>query len=208
MAELRIPGRLLADALAGKFMKQLRLFATAKLDGHRSEIKPLCECLKIHPKTCKRMIKKLVQDGWAGSDKDKTFLFPRAWSKLKTSKRGGLYITKPPLDLKRFEALAFTMGLKRLYRKQGSPHSKQERVKQKDFPARYLCKWLGISQRRFERLKSNAQRYRYISVKPQVRIIGKASDYPALQKNLHGIPIFKRGKHVVTPDISKIQVLI
>lgn len=206
MAELRIPGRLLADALSGKFLKQLRVFATAKLEGHRSEIKPLCECLKIHPKTCKRITNKLVNDGWAGADD--TFLFPRSWAKLNTSKRGGLYMTKAPLDFKRFEALAFTMGLKRFYRQQGSPHSKQGRVKQKDFPAGFICKALGLSERRFERLKAQARRYKYISVIPQYRIIGRAEQYDQIKKNIHGPMIFKRGKHIVTPEVSKIQVLI
>lgn len=206
MAELRIPGQLLAEALSGKFTKQLRLFATAKLEGHRSEIAPLCECLKIHPKTCKRTIKKIVSDGWAGSDE--TFLFPRSWRHLNTSKRGGLYMTKAPLDLKRFEALAFTMGLKRFYRQQGSPHSKQGRVKQEDFPAGFICKALGLSERRFERLKSQARRYKYISCIPQYRIIGRVEQYREMKKNLHGPKIFKSGKHLVTPEVSKIRVLI
>lgn len=206
MRELRIPGRFLADALTGKIMKQLRLFATAKLDGHRSEIKPLCECLRIHPRTCRRMIKKIVENGWAGSDG--TFLFPRAWHKLHTSKRGGLYITQPPLDLKRFEALAFTMGLKRFNRKLGSPHSKQGRVKQRDFPTGLLCKVLALKERRFKSLKALAQRYKYISVIPQVKILGTASDFEAIRKNIHGPKIFKRGKHTVCPEVSKIRVLI
>lgn len=206
MAELRIPGRLLAEALTNKTTKQLRLFATAKLEGHRSEIEPLCECLKIHPKTCKRMIKKIVADGWAGSDE--TFLFPRAWRKLNTSKRGGLYMTKAPLDLKRFEALAFAMGLKRFFRYKGSPHSKQGRVKQTDFPTGLLCAALDIKERRFKTLKARAQRYKYISVIRQFRIIGKAEDYQQMKKNIHGPPIFKRGKHVVTPDISRLKVLV
>lgn len=154
------------------------------------------------------MIRKIVNDGWAGSDRDGVFLFPRAWHKLNTSKRGGLYMTKAPLDLKRFEALAFAMGLKRLYRKLGSPHSKQERVKQEDFPTGFLCAALGLKERRFKTLKAHARRYKYISVRSQVRIIGKAKDFEAMQKNLHGPPIFKRGKHIVTPDISRLKVLI
>jgi len=204
--ELRIPSRLLASALSEKKTKALRLFATAKLEGHRSEIKPLCESLKIQPRTGRRLIKKIVADGWAGTDK--TFLFPRSWRKLKFSKRGGLYITKAPWDLKRFEALCFAKALGKLYRQKGSPHSKTGRVKQEDFPAVYLSKALDLSERRFERLKALAQRYGYISVKPQIRIVGKASDYEAMKKNIHGPPIFKRGKHTVVPDVSKIRVLV
>jgi hypothetical protein len=204
--ELRIPSRLLSTALSGKKVKQLRLLATAKLEGHRIEINTLCECLKIHPKTGQRLVKKLVADEWAGTDG--AYLFPRSWRKLKFSKRGGLYITTAPKDLRKFEALCFAKALKKLYRKPGGQHSNKGRVVQNDFPARYISKSLGLSERRFERLKASAQRYRYISVKPQVKIIGKASEFVAISKNLHGVPVFKRGKHTVVPDISKIRVLI
>lgn len=204
--ELRVPLRLLSTALADKKVKQLRLLAAAKLEGHRTEIRGLFQALKIHVKTGQRLVKKLVIEGWAGTDGE--FLFPRSWRKLKFSKRGGLYLTTVPKDLKKFEALCFAKALKKLYRKPGSQHSNKRRVKQNDFPARYISKSLGLSERRFERLKESAQRYRYISVTPQYRIVGKASEYEALKKNLHGIPVFRRGKHTVVPDISKIRVLI
>jgi hypothetical protein len=204
--ELRIPSRLLSSALSQKKVKQLRLLASAKLEGHRVEITALLEGLKIHPKTGSRLVKKLVADGWAGTDGE--FLFPRAWRKLEFNKRGGLYISNAPKDLKKFEALCFAKALKKLYRKPGGQHSNKRRVMQNDFPARYISKSLGLSERRFERLKAVAQRYRYISVRPQFRIIGKVSEYPAISKNLHGIPVFKRGKHTVVPDISKIRVLV
>ena len=204
--ELRIPFRLLATALADKKVKQLRLLASAKLEGYRVELSALFESLKIHPTTGKGQVKKLEADGWAGTDDE--YLFPRGWRKLKFNKRGGLYITSAPKDFEKFEALCFAMALKKLYRKLGSPHSNRRRVKQKDFPARYLAKSLGLSKRRFERLIARAQRYRYISVRPQVKIIGKASEYAAIRKNLHGVPVYKRGKHTVVPDISKIRVLI
>ncbi len=204
--ELRIPSRLLSTALADKKVKQLRLLATAKLKGHRAEINALCEGLKIHSKTGQRLVKKLVADEWAGTDGK--YLFPRSWRKLKFSKRGGLYITTAPKDLKKFEALCFAKALKKLYHKPGGQHSNKRRVKQNDFPARYISKSLGLSERRFERLKASAQRYRYISVRPQYRIIGKAVEHGDISRNLHGIPVFKRGKHTVVPDISKIWVLI
>lgn len=206
MEELRIPNKLLSAALAAKETKALRLFATAKLDGHRSEIKPLLKRMKIKPKTGQRLIKKIVDNGWAGSDG--TFLFPRSWRKMDLSKRGGLFLTDAPTDLKRFEALSFAKGLKNIYRKKGSPHPGKRRVKQEDFPSRYLAKSLQLSERRFERLKASAQRYRYIAVTPQYTIIGTAKDFPLLKKNLHGPPVFKRGKHTVCPDVSKIKVLI
>lgn len=204
--ELRIPSRLLSTALSQKKVKQLRLLATAKLEGHRVKIDALFEVLKIHTKTGQRLVKKLVADEWAGTDGE--YLYPRSWRKLKFSKRGGLYITTVPKELKRFEALCFAKALKKLYHKPGGQHSNKRRVEQNDFPARYISKSLGLSERRFERLKASAQRYRYISVRPQYRIIGKASEYGAISKNLHGVPAFKRGKHTVVPDISKIRVLI
>jgi hypothetical protein len=204
--ELRIPTRLLSSALADKKTKQLRFFASAKLEGHRAEIKPLSEGLKIHPKTCQRLVKSIVNEGWAGCDGK--FLFPRAWRKLKFNKRGGLYIITAPKDLKKFEALCFAKGLKKLYRKLGGQRSTKGRTLQNDLPARYLSKALKLSDRRFERLKASAQKYRFISVKRQYSIVGKAKDYPALKKNLHGLPLFKRGNSVVVPDVAKIKVLI
>lgn len=215
--EIRIPSRLLSDALANKIIKQLRLFATAKLEGHRSEIKPLCKCLKIQPKTCQRSIKKIIQAGWAGTDG--TFLFPRSWDKLKFSRRGGLYITAAPRNLIKFESLCFAMALKKLYqklnRKKGSPqHSKagrkQKRILQEDFPTGYLSKSLGISERRFERLKATATRYKFISVKPQkFEWVGKANELPAWRKNYPDRAFFKtKGGYCYSPEISKIRVLI
>ena len=63
--ELRIlgPGSF-PSALADKKVKQLRLLASAKLEGHRVEIIPLYETLKIHPKTGRRLVKKLINEGW------------------------------------------------------------------------------------------------------------------------------------------------
>jgi len=170
------------------------------------KINSLCKALKIHSKTGQRLVKKLVADEWAGTDGE--YLFPRSWRKLKFSKRGGLFITYAPKDLKKFEALCFAKALKKIYRKPGGQHSNKRRVEQNDFPARYISKSLGLSERRFERLKAAAQRYKYISVRPQYRIIGKVTEFAAISKNLHGIPVFKRGKHTVVPDISKVRVLI
>ena len=209
--ELRIPTRLLSCALAEKKTKALRILATAKLEGHRSEIMTLCEVLKMHPKTIKRQIQTLVNDGMAGTDG--TFLFPRSWSEMKFTKRGGLYLTDAPKNLKKFEALCFAKGLKRILSSKASPKRPDRgRTKQNsDLPATYLTKALGLKERRFKSLKSAAQRYRYISVKPQFKIIGKAQDYQAIKiaAILNGnVPVFKKGKHTVVPDVSKIRVLI
>lgn len=207
MEEIRIPNKLLSRALAAKETKALRLFATAKLEGHRSEINPLLERLNIHRKTGGRLIKKIVDQGWAGTDG--TFIFPRGWRKLKLSKRGGLYLTTAPQDLRKFEALCFAKGLKSVFRKKGgSPRPGQRRATQKDFPTGFLSAALGLKERRFKALKAAAQRYRFIAVSPRYTIIGAAKDYPVIKKNIHGPPVFKRGKHTVVPDVSRIRVLI
>jgi hypothetical protein len=208
MNELRIPSRLLSDALASKQMKQLRLFAAAKLEGHRSEIKPLCARLKIQPKTCQRLIKKLVADQWAGTDGK--FLFPRSWRKLEFSKRGGLYLTETPKDLKEFEALCFARALKKVYRKLKSPHSSNRRILQEDFSTRYLCKSLRISERRFERLKATAAKLKFIRVKPQkIEMVGKANQVAAWSKNYPDRTCFTtKAGYCYSPEISKIKVLI
>lgn len=205
-AEIRAPKRLISSALADKQIKLLRFFIAAKLDGHRSEIKALCQRLKIHPKTALRLIKNITAKGWAGTDG--TFIYPRSWRKLKLSKRGGLYLTTTPNNLKKFEALCFAMALKQLYRKTGGPQPNKGRLEQEDFPTGFLAEFLGIKERRFKSLKASAQRYRYISVTPQVTIIGAAKDFHCLKKNIHGPPVFIRGKHTVVPDISKLKVLI
>lgn len=205
-SELRIPSRLLSSALAGKKTKALRLFASAKLQGHRAEICPLLESLKIQPKTGGRLINKVVADGWAGSDGE--FLFPRAWRKLSYRKRGGLYLTTAPKDLKKFEALCFAMGLKRIYRKGGSPRSMKGRALQEDFPTRYLSSSLGISERRFERLKADARRYKFITVEPQsFTIVGDFREISVIRKHMK-LPVFRRGTNAVVPELSKIRVLV
>jgi hypothetical protein len=204
--EIRIPNRLLSEALAEKKAKALRLFATAKLHGHRAEIETLFHELKLHPKTGKRLINKIVSEGWAGTDGK--YLFPRSWRKLELNKRSGLYLTDPVKDVRKFEALLFTKALKRIYRKLGGQRPNKRRAKQNDLPARYLSKALQVSERRFERLKASAQRFKFIAVNRTYSIIGKAKDYGAMKKNLPGLPIFKRGKHTVCPDISRIKILI
>lgn len=206
VGEVRVPSKLISYVLEEKEIKALRLLICAKLKGHRAIIKHLLEALKIHPKTGKRLIKKIVREGWAGTDGK--YIFPRSWNKIGFSKQGGFYLTTLPKNLHKLESLVFAFALKKIYRKRGSQHSKNRRVMQNDFPARYLYLSLGISQRRFERLKASAQRYRFISVKPQYIKIGLASEFDSIRKNLHGVPVFIRGKYTVVPGVSTIKVLI
>jgi hypothetical protein len=207
MNEVRLPNRLIKSCLSGKKMKLLRFIAFAKLQGHRSEIKSLLSDLKIEPKTGKRLIQKAVSEGLAGSDGK--FFFPRSWKKLGLNKKAGLYLTNKYNFRKLiiFEALCFAMALKNLIRK-GSRHANKRSVQQDGFPTGFLCKALELRERRFKTLKANAQRYRFISVKPQFKKVGKASDFNALKKNSHGIPVFLSGKNCIVPSASKIKVLI
>jgi hypothetical protein len=204
--ELRIPNSLLSTALQNKEIKLLRLFASAKLQGHRSDLEPLYKDLKIHPRTGSRIIKKLVERGWAGCDG--VSLFPRSWHKLKINKRGGLYLVNVPKDVKRFEALAFAQALKKIYRGRVNRRLENGKAVQEDYPTRYLCSVLGLKERRFKSLKASARRYGFISVIPQFRVIGKLKDYEALRKHLRGVPVMKRGRNVVVPEVSKTRVLI
>jgi hypothetical protein len=204
--ELRIPIRLAEQTLAEKKIRLLWFLACAKLHGHRIDKAWLFSFLKLHQKTGERYVKELVRRGWAGTDG--IFIYPRAWQKIKHSKRGGIYIQRVERKLKRFEAFCFAFVLKRLVARKGSPRSNYGRALQSDYPTGYLCRSLGLKERKFKTLKAEAQRYRYISVHPRYRVIGNDSDFEAMKKNLHGLPIFKRGKFTVTPDISEIRFLI
>lgn len=207
MNEIRLPNRLINSCLSDKKIKLLRFIAFAKLQGHRSEIKGLLTDLKIEPKTGKRLIQKAVSEGLAGTDGE--FFFPRSWRKLGLSKRAGLYLTDKYnfRNLIKFEALCFAKALKKIIRK-GSRHANKRSVLQDGFPTGFLCKALELRERRFKTLKANAQRYRFISVRPQFKQVGKASDFNALKKNSHGVPVFVSGKNCVVPSASKINVLI
>lgn len=207
MNEVRLPNCLLKSSLSDKKMKLLRFIAFAKLNGHRIEIKRLLRLLNIQAKTGRRLVQKAVKDGLAGSDGK--FIFPRSWRKLGLNKRGGLYLTDKFnfKNLIKFEALCFAKALKRLIRK-GSQHANKRSVQQDGFPTGFLCKALGLRERRLKTLKASAQRYRFISVRPQFKRVGKACDFDAFKKNSHGVPVFVSGKNCVVPSVSKINVLI
>jgi len=205
--EIRLPNKLIRTALSKRKAKALRFLTMAKLQGHRAELSTLFEALNIHPKTGQRLVQTVVNEGWAGSDGK--YLFPRSWKRLELNKRSGLYLTDPQKDYKKFEALLFAKALKTIYRaKLGGIRSNRRRARQTDLPARFISKALQVSERRFERLKASANRYKFIAVNRQYSIIGKVQEYSALKKNLQGLPLFRRGKHTVCPDISRIKVLI
>jgi hypothetical protein len=233
--EIRVPSKLLTDALALKKTKQLALFTAAKLEGHRSKIKPLLNRLKIHPKTGDRLVKKIVSDGWAGTDG--TFLFPRSWRRLKLFKRGGRYLTneifidleeskKPFQDFhSRLEALAFTWGLKQIQRKKRKKKEIREgevrtrilgELSRRNYPSRYLSlptkylsKFMGLKIRRFERLKVKANKYGFIKVKTQkLWRLGKVYQYEMLKETMPDIKVFAFNGTCYGADISRIRINI
>ena len=209
MGELRIPVRLLSNALSKKRTKEIRLFATAKLlYNSRVNIALLFEEMDINPRNGKRLIKNIVYEGWAGTDG--TNLFPRAWHRMKYSKRGGFYITdtKTLADLMMFEALCFTLALKRLYRSKKGPRAKNGSASPKDLSSRYIAEALQLKERRCTQLRSLAQKYGFITIKRRYRVLGKRNQFAALSKNLHGVPLFMIGKNSVSPDCSQITVNI
>lgn len=207
--ELRIPHKLLITALSEKATKELRLFAAAKLYGHRVDAGALIDTLEIHPRTGRRLIKRLTDRGWAGYDG--TQLFPRGWRHLGLSKRGGLYMTTAPIDLDKFEALCFAKALQRLLRKAKTTPARPERGRTSQSPELslpYLATGLGLKERRFKYLKARAQKYGFLRSVRQYRIIGEAREFSSLRRNLHDVPMFRRGAYTVTPDLSKITMEI
>lgn len=209
MGELRIPVHLLSNALAKKQTKHIRLFATAKLlYNSKVNVDQLLEELDIHQKTGKRLIKTIVFEGWAGTDG--TYLFPRAWHRMKYSKRGGLYVTSSETlaNLKKFEALCFSMALKRLYRSKKGPRAKNRSAPPKDLSSRYIAQALQLKERRCTQLRSLAHKHGFITIKRRYKVLGKRSEFGSLKKNLHGVPLFMIGKNSVSPDCSQITVNI
>lgn len=204
--ELRVPNKQLAQALANQETKVLWFYVCAKLKGPRTHYNDLWQDLKLNSRTARRLLNKLLQHGWAGYDHH--YIFTRSWSRLGLSKKGGLYLVDAPMNFKKFECLCFAQALKRFYRKMGGPHSTRRRIEPEDLPSRYLAKSLGLSLRRFERLKQGACKFKFISSIPQFRVVGLAKDFDALRKHLPGLALIKRGKHTVTPEASKIKVLI
>ncbi len=148
----------------------------------------------------------ILDEGWAGTDG--LFLFPRSWNELSLNRKGGLYISNNPINLKMFESLCFCHVLKKVIRRKAGPRPNKGRTEQTGLPTAYLYKALGISERRYERLKATSRKYRLISVKSQFTIVGYAHECSTIRKHLMDRPVFVRGKHTVVPGPSKIKVLI
>lgn len=203
--ELRIPNRLLSSALAEKKTKQLRLFAVAKLlHNSRVGIKELLEETDTHPRTGKRLIHGIVSSGWAGTDGK--YLFPRAWHRMKYTKHGGLYLTNTEVlaDLKKFEALAFSFSLQKLYRRKGPSTTKGTGAKPKDLSLRYVCEALQLKERRCKTLRSQAQMYGFISIHRRYWRVGKSSECGALTKYIKGPHLFAFKNNTLWTQVSRV----
>lgn len=207
MMEIRIPRKLLVNALALKQVKALRLLLVAKLlYNSRANIQQLIEETDTNPKTGKRLVNAIVGNGWAGTDK--TYLFPRAWHRIKYAKRGGLYLTDTEIlsDPKKFEALAFTHALKKLYRRKGLSTSNGEKkgAKPKDLSLRYVCQALNLKERRCKALRAASQKYGLITIRRRYWRIGKSSECGALRKNIKGPHMFAFNNSTLWSQVSKI----
>ncbi len=204
--EIRIPNKLILASLKGKYMKELMMLSIAKLNGHKYDRNLFVDRMHFSKRTNRRHLKSMQERGWIELDNDTIFL--RSWKNLNLNKRGGLYLDDEPFDLRRFEALCFAKALKTILRRRGSLRTNKRSSMQIDYPTQYLSKSLGVSEIRFKRLKARAVKHKFIKVTPQFTILGKRSDFKALNRNYKGIPLFKSGKHTVKPEISKIIVLI
>ncbi|MEJ1241635.1 hypothetical protein WBG78_26040 [Chryseolinea sp. T2] len=205
--EVRIPRKILSEALRRREIRALHACAIAKINGgHRMELKALQSKISVSDRTLRRYIEAMMARGWAGCDGQ--YLFPRSWRRLKVSKRGGLFLANSTATTKDLEVMAFVASLKSLIRNLGSPRSQKGRATPKDYPSRYLCKALGITERTFQRLKSRAVKEKLISVKRQYHVVGKAKHAKALIQNLPGLPLFVKEGKTIYPIPSRIDFLV
>ena len=205
--ELRIPVRLMIAALADKKIKALRLLCVAKLlYNHRAHIGQLLESMDIQPKTGARLMQSIIKHGWAGTDG--SHLYPRSWSRIKTSKRGGLYLIDTSMlsNLKIFEALCFAHALRALYRRVEYQRSRKGRAEPNGISLAYSAGALGLSERTCKRLRAAAQSYGFIRLyRPKLTVVGAQIHKGQLMKHLSDAPIFALGKFVVTPGNSRVE---
>lgn len=196
-----------------KAVRDLQVWTAARVYGHRAEIGELAAALGISRRTCIRKVKRLAKKGWVGTDGK--FMFPRSARRLGMTKRGGLPLEIPtqsiPIEIKekeRLEALCFTFLLKKAQRSNVRSHPKKRRAQPPTLPTKYFLKALKISERRFKRLKSSSQRFGFLICTRQFNRVGSKREILQLRKNLPGMPLFVRGEDVVTPMISRTEILI
>lgn len=200
--EIRVPNKLIIDSFQKKRTYELETITLLKLYGSRVSSTWFFKSIGVSVKTGKRIINRLLKLKWIGYDG--TFIFPRSWSRLGFKKSKGLYLCEPQ---KRIKDFLFTHALKEITRRMARAQE-QRSAMPKGLPVRYYVKSLRISERTYYRLIQSAIRRGLIRTKQNFIKVGKKSDYHALKKHLHGVPLFVRGNYTVSPQPNDIKFLI
>ena len=200
--EIRVPKNLIIQSYQSKKVKELQTLTVIKLMGSRVRIKTIFKILGIHYKTGKRIIDRMQKLQWVGNDG--TYIFPRAWSRIGFKKSGGLYLGVIPKHLKE---ILFTVALKEITRRMARAQEKRSATP-KGLPVRYYIKSLGISERTYFRNVRASIKLGLMRTKKVFTKIGRKAEYSTLRKNLHGVPLFVKGKFVVVPEPSELKFFI
>ena len=210
--ELKLPSGLAKQSLSDKTSKALRLLVIAKSKGHRVVIADLLKENNINLRTGQRLIACMVLLGWANTDGKHLFL--RSWKRMGYKKRSGHYIEKEHIQSnKRFDGFLLALSLKRFYKhkayiqRNGSATLEKGTELSQAFPSPYIANALGLKERRYKTLKSDARRFGYLIVKQTYTIAGKASHFKELAKHSAGeLKLFIKGKNTVYSNLSQITV--
>ena len=200
--EIRVPKNLIVRSYQTKKVKELQTLTVLKSLGSRVRFKTICKILGIHCKTGKRIIARLIKLQWVGCDG--TYIFPRAWSRIGYKRKGGLYLIRLSKYLKEF---LFTFALKEITKRMARAQKKRSATP-KGLPVRYYTKSLGISERTYFRNVRASIKLGLMRTKKVFTKIGRKEEYKSLRKNLHGVPLFVKGKFVVVPEPSEIKFFI
>ena len=200
--EIRLPKNLIIQSYQSKKIKELHALTVIKLMGSRVRVKIFCRCLGIHTKTAKRIINRLVKLQWVGTDG--TYIFPRAWNRIGYKRKGGLYLSRV---LKHLKEILFTFALKEITKRMARAQKKRSATP-KGLPVRYYSKSLGISERTYFRNLRASIKLGLIRSNKVLTKIGRKEEYNSLRQNLHGVPLFIKGKFVVVPEPSELEFFI
>lgn len=200
--EIRVPKNLIIHSYQKKRVKELELITVLKYSGSRVNAKSFFKSVGIHAKTGKRILNKLIKLQWVGYDG--RYIFARAWSRIGYRKRGGFYLGALPPRIKDF---LFTYALKEITKRMTRAQEKRSATP-KGLPVRYYCKSLTISERTYYRNLRSAIKRGLMRTKQVYTKIGTKDQYNTLRKNLHGVPLFVKGKYVVVPQPSEMKFFI
>ena len=200
--EIRVPKNLIIHSYQKKRVKELELITVLKYSGSRVNAKSFFKSVGIHAKTGKRILNKLINLQWVGYDG--RYIFARAWSRIGYKKNGGFYFGALPPRIKDF---LFTFALKEITKRMARAQEKRSAMP-KGLPVRYFCKSLKISERSYYRNLRSAIERGLMQTKQVFTKVGRKAEYNALRKNLHGVPLFVKGKFVVVPEPSEMEFFI